>query len=108
MEDLLQNVAFASVLVTRRHKSIAVICIEMFGNPDFGNGELIWTMLIYTFSNPLDNDLTIKHELAFTCNCRVDCSDECPHDDPQGKHQVQVSERDQVGNYLKLPTLFCF
>ena len=48
LKDLLQNVAFASVLVTRRHKSIAVICIEMFGNPDFGNVDALSAILLTT------------------------------------------------------------
>ena len=45
LEDLRQNVALASVLVMRRHKSIAVICIEMFGNPDYGNIDMIMVIL---------------------------------------------------------------
>ena len=38
--------------------------------------------------------------IMITSNSGVDGSDESANDDPQGEHQVQVSERNQVGNYL--------
>ena len=50
-KDLRQNVVLASVLVIRRHKSIAVICIEMFGNPGNGNNDIFSPILVKNCSN---------------------------------------------------------
>ena len=47
------------------------------------------------------HDITIIIILIITtCNSGVDSCDEGANNDPQSKHQVQVSERNQVGNNL--------
>ena len=81
----------------------------MFGNPDDIDIDIPDDIVI-DIDIPDDTIFSIViitvivDVIMITCNSGVDGSDESSNDDPQGEHQVQVSERNQVGNYLKKDT----